>query len=942
MTTSLADRIGITPSRLLALPQDEQRRVVQFLLRWEAFADALACLDYAPGLDAAAPVLRALAWHGLGRSGEALQRLTDLARNGSEYTLHLTIAEIALDARKSLALTHLQAAIDAAHHPSRVWWVAVRVYLARGDTSLARQAVDQLQAQAPTSHLLAVSTMMLLQAQGDVVTATAYAVRALTQADQLDVSDLVMLRTFFHGVDDRIHSRAVEALLVNRFEMEQTLWRNRLTESPGREIQPAKASKDSLFRRTAAPPPSGSVTHPTANLAASLAASLTVSTEERRALAAEAHALFGFGSLLPGQAEILARVRRGEHLLAVMPTGAGKSLCYQLPAFQGERRLTLVVSPLIALMKDQIDGLPPPLRAQSLAINSLLNGDALRTAMHRIVGGQIRLLYAAPERLRQVTFVETLARAGVARLVIDEAHCVSVWGHDFRPDYLHLRQVHRDLGSPPLLAMTATAPQVVREDIERQLLGAAGTMGVIVGDSFRSNLHLHVLRVRDDDERSALLLQLLRSLQGSGIIYVRSRRRCEELATALQRAGFAAAHYHAGIDNRSEIQDRFMRNELQVIVATVAFGMGIDKGDIRFIVHDGLPSSLENYYQEIGRAGRDGDPAQCVMLFADHDEKTQLRLASRTPLTIDVLRALYQRVRESLGGRCYGRVALESLAATVGDATNARVGLSLLEEAGLLHRGYDAPRTVTINRPRQLRGAQDTAFMDFALRCGLDRAATVTGDFVGLAEHVAMAPQMLERWLLAWQDARYLAVHFDGRDPLIETPSPPVKAADQLAQILRNRAVLDQQRVGDIARYARTTGCRHAFLADYLGGEHRTRCAACDNCGRSLVLVPVAAEFDGEADLLIVLRTLGEQTWGRRNLVRLLRGDPAASERAQRTSFYGALRKRSERSLEQLIDSLQGDGLIQPRELEHGGVILELTRNGMTTIRNLSHQRRRR
>jgi superfamily II DNA/RNA helicase len=186
----------------------------------------------------------------------------------------------------------------------------------------------------------------------------------------------------------------------------------------------------------------------------------------------------------------------------------------------------------------------------------------------------------------------------------------------FRPDYLHLRQVHRDLGAPPLLAMTATAPPVVRADIERQLLGDAGAMRVLAGDTFRANLHLRAYRVRDDDARQALLLRLLRSVQGSGIIYARSRRRCEELAATLRQAGFAAAHYHAGIDNRAEVQDRFMRNDVRVIVATIAFGMGIDKGDIRFIVHDGLPSSLEGYYQEIGRAGRDGKPAHCLLIYA--------------------------------------------------------------------------------------------------------------------------------------------------------------------------------------------------------------------------------------------------------------------------------------------------------------------------------------
>ncbi|MBK8799052.1 MAG: RecQ family ATP-dependent DNA helicase [Anaerolineales bacterium] len=609
--------------------------------------------------------------------------------------------------------------------------------------------------------------------------------------------------------------------------------------------------------------------------------------------------------------------------------------------------MTLVVSPLIALMKDQVDGLPPVLRSQALALNSTLDGDKLRSALQRVASGQVKLLYAAPERLRQVSFVEMLARVGVARLVVDEAHCVSVWGHDFRPDYLHLRQVHRDLGAPPLLAMTATAPPVVRDDIQRQLLGGLGAMRVLVGDAFRPNLQLGAFRVRDDDERVALLLRLLGALQGSGIVYARSRRRCEEVAAMLRQQGCAAAHYHAGIDNRAEVQDRFMRNELQVIVATVAFGMGIDKADIRFIVHDGLPASLEGYYQEIGRAGRDGKRAHCLLVYADHDETVLLRLANRSSITIEVLRTLYQQVRQHLGERTAGPMPPALLKAAAGDDITARVALSLLAEAGLLRRSYDSPREVTLQRPRQMRGQDDDNFMAFARQCALDRQQVVRAPFVALAETLHLSPAALEQWLLVWQAARYVHVHYDGRDPYLELLPPPAQVADKLEQMLRNRAALDQQRAGDIARYARTAACRHGFLADYLGGERRARCGVCDNCGATFQLAPDPAAldpaaFDPEAHLLVLLQALQEQTWGRRNLVRLLRGDPTASARAQQSTFYAALRTRSERGLEQLLDSVLAEGLVQTRELEHGGVVLELTRRGVKTIRDLSHSKRRR
>jgi ATP-dependent DNA helicase RecQ len=927
MTASLLTNLALTPTQVAALPAATQRRVVHFLLRWEAFADVLACLEpmaHPPG-DVA--TLRARAFQGLGRHTEARQLLQARLQTAPDPATHLALAELALaSGDPDQAQAHLSDALTPMRHLSRTWWLAVRIHLARGDDAAAQQAIQQLAALAQDSPYLSLSMMAQLRTRGDTVTATAYAVRAL-DADHRDaplaVESLVELRAFFTATRDRIHLAEVETRLVQRFEQERTAL---LADLPRTAGAPARA------KQAAARPPA-------ATRSTSLH-TVAVTDAERQALLKEARTHFGFAALLPGQAEILACVRHGEHVLAILPTGAGKSLCYQLPAFS-DRGVTLVVSPLIALMKDQVDGLPPALRVQALALNSLLDGDELRTALHRVATGQIKLLYAAPERLRQVSFVEMLARAGVARLVIDEAHCVSVWGHDFRPDYLHLRQVHRDLGAPPLLAMTATAPPVVRADIERQLLGDAGAMRVLAGDTFRANLHLRAYRVRDDDARQALLLRLLRSVQGSGIIYARSRRRCEELAATLRQAGFAAAHYHAGIDNRAEVQDRFMRNDVRVIVATIAFGMGIDKGDIRFIVHDGLPSSLEGYYQEIGRAGRDGKPAHCLLIYADHDESTLVRLASRSALTVTTLRELYRRIRQHLGERTSGPIPLDLMQAATGDDTTTRVGLSLLEEAGLLRRRYDCPRTVTVQRPRQLRGQDDAGFMAFAGRSGLDSQQVVTAPFVALAEATGLTPAELEQWLLVWQEARYLAARYDGRDPYLEVLPAPAQAGERLEQLLRNRAALDQQRAGDIARYARTPGCRHGFLADYLGGERRTRCDVCDNCGAAFALAPDPAAHAADAELLVLLRALEEQNWGRRNLVRLLRGDPTASERAQQSSFYGALRTRSERGLEQMLASVQAEGLVQTRDLEHGGVVLELTRRGVRQMQDLQRAGRR-
>ena len=247
-----------------------------------------------------------------------------------------------------------------------------------------------------------------------------------------------------------------------------------------------------------------------------------------------------------------------------------------------------------------------------------------------------------------------------------------------------------------------------------------------------------------------------------------------------------------------------------------------------------------------------------------------------------------------------------------------------------------------MQRPRSLRGQDDPGFLDFARRCGLDREPLVRSAFISLAETSGLTPAALEQWLLVWQEARYLYVHYDGRDPFLELLPPPAQATQRIEQILRNRAALEQQRIGDIARYARTTACRHGFLADYLGGVRRARCGVCDNCGAPFALAPDPAAQESEAALRALLGALHEQNWGRRNLVRLLRGDPTASERAQQSTFYAALRARSERSLEQLLDSVQSEGLVQTRTLEHGGVVLELTRRGVKLLHDLAQPAGRR
>uniref|UniRef100_A0A832H5R7 DNA helicase RecQ n=1 Tax=Oscillatoriales cyanobacterium SpSt-402 TaxID=2282168 RepID=A0A832H5R7_9CYAN len=329
---------------------------------------------------------------------------------------------------------------------------------------------------------------------------------------------------------------------------------------------------------------------------------------------------FGYDSFRPGQRQIIEKALQNQDLLVVMPTGGGKSLCYQLPALL-KPGLTIVVSPLIALMQDQVqalgdNGIP------ATFLNSSLNGTELRERERAILDGEIKLVYIAPERLlNEGRLAGWLSQVYVAAIAIDEAHCVSEWGHDFRPEYRQLNQLRQWFANVPIMALTATATERVRYDIIEQLNLQDPVLHVSTFN--RPNLYYDVRPKHKQTYRE--LLQLIRQHEGaSGIIYCLSRKRVDELTTRLQQDGISVLPYHAGMDNkrRAENQSRFIRDDVQVMVATIAFGMGINKPDVRFVVHYDLPRNIEGYYQESGRAGRDGEPARCTLFFSMGDVKT--------------------------------------------------------------------------------------------------------------------------------------------------------------------------------------------------------------------------------------------------------------------------------------------------------------------------------
>jgi len=413
---------------------------------------------------------------------------------------------------------------------------------------------------------------------------------------------------------------------------------------------------------------------------------------------------FGFRKFLEGQERVVSALVSGQDCMVIMPTGGGKSLCYQLPALVMDG-VTVVVSPLIALMKDQVDGLLEK-GIPATMINSTVGLPEQQERIAKLREGAYKLVYIAPERFRSRTFTDALRSVDIALFAVDEAHCLSQWGHDFRPDYLRLGRAVEELGRPQTAAFTATATPEVRTDI-MATLGLRDPFVSLSGFG-RPNLSLAVTHTKGKKEKFTRLRDVI-GRHKTGIVYCATRKRVDEVALELDQMGVSFIPYHGGMEDsaRSHAQDQFIKKERDVVVATNAFGMGIDRPDVRFVVHFDIPGSVEAYYQEAGRAGRDGEPAVCELLFNYADTRTQEFFIDGSNPGYALIRDVYNYLRNAADPQHEVRLTIQEITENLGEKNSMGISSSLaaLGRAGHIDR-FDIPgqraRGTRITRPDTL------------------------------------------------------------------------------------------------------------------------------------------------------------------------------------------------------------------------------------------------
>lgn len=566
---------------------------------------------------------------------------------------------------------------------------------------------------------------------------------------------------------------------------------------------------------------------------------------------------WGYDSFRPLQHEIIESVLKGRDTLGLLPTGGGKSLTFQVPAMMLPG-LTLVVTPLISLMKDQVDNLAAH-GIKSVYFYSGMGRKAMNLALDRCRLGVVKIAYTSPERLRSRRFLDDLRQMNVSLLVVDEAHCISQWGYDFRPSYLKIADVRELMPDVPVLALTASAtPRVVDDIMERLRFRGRN----LLSRSFHRDNLSYVARYGDNKE--TMLLRVLAATAGSAIVYVRSRRRCRELAVMLQQAGMDASFYHAGIspEEKEERQNAWKDGTLRVIVATNAFGMGIDKPDVRVVIHVDLPPSLEEYYQEAGRAGRDGQPAFAVMLVGKGDKGLLTRRIGEAFPPLDYIRRVYEMTGNFLEvpvGEGYDRVYEFNFNLFCNrfdfKPQQAHSALMLLTRAGYIEFVEETTtrsRVLVVVNKHELYDLPVDQITDSVLQCLLRSYTGLFTDYVFINESL-IASRLSITEMQVYDALLYLTrLHVLSYVPRKTTPYIYYTTSrEEPRYVMMPLAVYDhqkanmEQRIAAMQEFAYTTDrCRSQVLLGYFGETDVPECGMCDNCRAKRRHKPDAAELE--------------------------------------------------------------------------------------------------
>ena len=542
---------------------------------------------------------------------------------------------------------------------------------------------------------------------------------------------------------------------------------------------------------------------------------------------------FGYDDFREGQREVVEKLLSGKNLLGAFPTAFGKSICYQLPGLMLPG-LTVIISPLISLMKDQVDTLRDKGIDFAGLLNSSLTPEEYGQELNRLVDGEVKLLYVSPERFRSRRFLNTLKSHKISLFVVDEAHCISQWGHDFRPDYLALRTAIQAVKPDSVALFTATATPEVREDIIKQL--QVEKCETLIQSVERPNLKFSVCEVPGEPEKYQLLTKQLEQLTGKGIVYAGTRRQTEEIAEHLKGEGYRVDFYHGAREEseRTRVQDAFFDDTetgIEIVVATNAFGMGIDKPDIRYVIHWTIAGSLEHYYQEAGRAGRDGEESQCILFFCSGDRRLQeYFMEESAPNRLDLLKLL-KLIEGSPPVGKFRMVKVQGMEAASGvEESKIRVGIGYLEKLGFLQRMYNIPSGISVKlikdsngRSRvldDLRDQSEIRVIDFCQKHNLHPNELIE-------ELTDLQSDGYLRYTGA-EDTMLAELYHGSR--LLENISEDKIGGKEYIQNKRHQ--LDQ-----MIRYARTDKCRGQVVRQYFGESVSSdyRCNICDICDPNLL-----------------------------------------------------------------------------------------------------------